>query len=44
VEAAAESGDKDGVVAVLKGLANRPNSAPASILLRLFRAALDAEN
>ena len=44
IEAATDSGDKDGVVAVLKQLANRPNSAPASILLRLFRAALDAEN
>ena len=44
VEAATESGDKDGVVVVLKQLASRPNSAPASILLRLFRAALDAEN
>ena len=44
VEAATESGDKDGVLAVLKQLANRPNSAPASILLRVFRAALDAEN
>jgi soluble lytic murein transglycosylase len=44
VEAATESGDKDGVVAVLKQLANRPNSAPASTVLRLFRAALDAEN
>ena len=29
---------------VLKQLASRPNSAPASILLRLFRAALEAEN
>jgi soluble lytic murein transglycosylase len=44
VEAAAEGGDKDGVVDVLKELADRPNSAPASILLRLFRAALDADN
>jgi soluble lytic murein transglycosylase len=44
VEAATEAGDKDGVVVVLKQLANRPNSAPASILLRVFRAALEAEN
>jgi hypothetical protein len=44
VEAATEAADKDGVVAVLKQLTNRPNSAPASILLRLFRAALEAEN
>ena len=44
VEAATESADKDAVVVVLKQLANRANSAPASILLRLFRAALDAEN
>ncbi len=44
VEAATEGGDKDGVVVVLKQLANRPNSAPASILLRLFRAALEAQN
>ena len=44
VEAAQASADKDGVVLALKTLASRSNSAPASILLRLFRAALDAGN
>ena len=42
VEAAMADEDKQGVVQALKDLAARPNSAPASIHLRLFRAALDA--
>ena len=42
VEAAQAGGDKAGVVAALKDLASRPNSAPASVYLRLFNAAVDA--